>query len=120
MFICGFHFPAEEGNDVAFDKVIEKVDAEVSDKVSSVKEFKFKYGKQFENELTYSKNDTFLAKALLNYFLFENDAKEEKYFIYTDRYQMAEISKKVDTDEETAELCKKFDGMDMFKVTAVM
>ena len=25
MFICGYHFPASEGNDVAFDKVAEKV-----------------------------------------------------------------------------------------------
>ena len=120
MFVCGFHFPASEGNDVAFEKVIEKIDAEVADKVSSVKEFKFKYGKKFENEVTYSKNDTFLAKALLNYFLFDNEAKEEKYFVYTDRYQMSEIAKVTDSDAETLELCKKFDGMDLFKVTAVM
>ena len=26
MFICGYHFPASEGNDVAFDKVIAKVE----------------------------------------------------------------------------------------------
>jgi hypothetical protein len=25
MFVCGYHFPASEGNDVSFDKVIEKV-----------------------------------------------------------------------------------------------
>jgi hypothetical protein len=26
MFVCGYHFPASEGNNVSFDKVIEKVD----------------------------------------------------------------------------------------------
>jgi len=26
MFVCGYHFPASEGNDVAFDKVIAKVE----------------------------------------------------------------------------------------------
>ena len=25
MFVCGYHFPASEGNDVSFEKVIEKV-----------------------------------------------------------------------------------------------
>lgn len=25
MFICGYHFPASEGNNVSFEKVIEKV-----------------------------------------------------------------------------------------------
>lgn len=26
MFICGYHFPADMGNDVSFDKVIEKIE----------------------------------------------------------------------------------------------
>ena len=26
MFVCGYHFPASEGNDVSFDKVIAKVE----------------------------------------------------------------------------------------------
>jgi hypothetical protein len=26
MFVCGYHFPADMGNDVSFDKVIEKVE----------------------------------------------------------------------------------------------
>ena len=25
MFVCGYHFPASEGNNVSFEKVIEKV-----------------------------------------------------------------------------------------------
>lgn len=120
MFVCGFHFPAEEGNNVAFEKVVEKLDAEVGSSVGSVKEFKFRYGKKFEKEMSYSKTDTVLAKALLNFFLFDNESKEEKYMIYTDRYQMSEISKELDSDAESTELCKKFDSMDMFKLTAVM
>jgi hypothetical protein len=115
----GFHFPATEGNDVAFDKVVEKLDKEGLK--ADVKGFKFTYGKNFENELSYDKTDTFMAKALTHYFLEDNeDTSEMKYFIYTNRYQIAEISKKVDSDEETKALCKKFDSMDMFKVQAVL
>ncbi len=118
MFIMGFHFPATEGNDVAFDKVIDRL--EKDGLKADVKGFKFRYGKTFENEVSYDKTDTFMAKALTHYFLEDNDAKEEKYFIYTNRYQMSEISKTVDSDEETKALCKLFDSMEMFKVTAVL
>ena len=31
MFVCGYHFPADMGNDVSFDKVIEKVEKGAGD-----------------------------------------------------------------------------------------
>ena len=39
--------------------------------------------------------------------------------IYTNRYQIAELSKRLDKeDDETMALCKKFDSMAMFRITA--
>jgi len=38
--------------------------------------------------------------------------------IYTNRYQIAEISKRLDaSDDETMALCKKFDSMSQFKIS---
>jgi len=38
------------------------------------------------------------------------------YMIYTNRYQISELSKRLDGDDETMALCKKFDSMAHFKV----
>jgi hypothetical protein len=38
--------------------------------------------------------------------------------IYTNRYQISELSKRLDSDDETMALCKKFDSMAHFKITA--
>lgn len=115
MFVLGFHFPADMGNDISDDKVIEKLDSAVD--MSGVSKVKLCYGKKFENEVEYANMNTFLAKALVHYFQIDNEAKEPKYFIYTNRYQMSEISKKVDSsDAETMKLCKLFDSMEQFKI----
>jgi translation initiation factor 2 beta subunit (eIF-2beta)/eIF-5 len=116
MFVLGFHFPADMGNVIPDDKVIAKLDEAVD--MSGVKEIKLKMGKNRNSleDITYSKTDTLLAKALVHFFQKDNESKEEKYLVYTDRYQMSELAKKLDKDDETLALCKKFDSMDMFTV----
>lgn len=115
MFILGFHFPADMGNNIASDKVVEKLESAVD--MSGVSKVKLTYGKKFDNVVEYSNMSTFMAKALVHYFNEDNDAKETKYFIYTNRYQISELSKELDSsDEETMKLCKLFDSMEPFKV----
>lgn len=114
MFILGMHFPADMGNDVAFDKVVEKLDGEGVD-TASVNEIKMVMEAHGQvEELSYTNKDTFMFKALVHYV----SNAESDYMIYTNRYQIAEISKSVDSDDETMELCKKFDSMAQFKITA--
>jgi hypothetical protein len=38
--------------------------------------------------------------------------------IYTNRYQISELSKRLDSDDETMALCKKFDSMSLFRIQA--
>ena len=65
-------------------------------------------------ELSYSNKDTFMFKALVHYV----KTAETDYMIYTNRYQISELSKRLDSDDETMALCKKFDSMAHFKITA--
>ena len=120
MFILGFHFPASMGNSIPNEKVVEKLDAAIADKMANVKEIKLYEGTTKNNHVelykTYDKKDTFLAKALVHYFLEENEKKEPKYVIYTNKYQISELSKELDKDELTTEICRKFDGMDTITV----
>jgi hypothetical protein len=55
-----------------------------------------------------------MFKALAHYV----KTAESDYMIYTNRYQIAELSKRLDSDDETMALCKKFDSMAHFKITA--
>ncbi len=116
MFVLGFHFPASMGNKVALDKVVEKLDSEV--KMDGVSKIKINYGKKFDNELEYSKLDTLLAKALIHYAKKDGDSNN-KYLIYTNKYQMSELSKQFDKDEETQSICKLFDGMEPVRVSLI-
>lgn len=120
MFIMGFQFPADMGNDIADELVLEKLEETVKD-VSDVNGIKLYKGKKFDEEIEYSKTDTILGKALISYYRMQDPEITEgsKYLIYTNRYQMSEIAKKHDTDEETLALCKTFDSMDMFKLELV-
>jgi hypothetical protein len=120
MFIMGFHFPADMGNDINDDLVIEKMEETIKG-VSGVKGFKLTYGKDFEHETVYNKTDTVLGKALISYYTMQDPEQTEgaKYFIYTNRYQMSELAKKYDKDPETQALCTLFNGMDMFKLELV-
>jgi len=65
-------------------------------------------------ELSYTNKDTFMFKALAHYI----KTAETDYMIYTNRYQISELSKRLDSDDETMALCKKFDSMAHFKITA--
>jgi phosphopentomutase len=114
MFILGFHFPAEMGNKIPDEKVVEKLDAAGID-TSDINEIKMVMEEHGQvQELSYTNKDTFLFKALAHYI----KTAESKYLIYTNRYQMAELSKRLDSDDETMALCKKFDSMAHFSVVA--
>jgi len=117
MFILGYHFPKDMGNKIPDEKVVELLDKDVD--MSGLKEITLTMtqGKGHEPlTIKYTKMDTFLAKAMVHFFNKENDAKEEKYMIYTDRYQMSELSKRIDKDDETMDLCKQFDSMEQFRI----
>lgn len=114
MFILGFHFPADMGNTVPDEKVVEKLDAadvDTSD-INEIKMFTEYHGQK--EELSYTNKDTFMFKALVHYV----KTAETDYMIYTNRYQIAELSKRLDSDDETMALCKKFDSMAHFKIVA--
>jgi hypothetical protein len=116
MFILGFHFPADMGNKVPDEKVIEKLaDVDVSD----VNEIKLLMGTKDKDKLwlSYTNKNTFLFKALVHYFKEENPDRAQKYMIYMNRYQMSEIAKRVDAaDDETMALCKNLDTMEQFRI----
>lgn len=116
MFVLGFHFPADMGNKIPDEKVIEKL-ANVD--VSDVKEIKLLMGTKDKDKvwLSYTNKDTFLFKAMVHYFKEENPEKAQKYMIYMNRYQMSEISKRVDAgDDETMKLCHNLDSMEQFRI----
>jgi len=116
MFILGFHFPADMGNSIPDEKVVEKLDNSGVD-FGSVSEIKMAMESREgqKEELSYTNKDTFMFKALVHY----AKTAESDYMIYTNRYQIAELSKRLDKeDDETMALCKKFDSMAMFRITA--
>ncbi len=116
MFVCGYHFPASEGNDVAFDKVIEKVEEglDASGKTVTLTS-ETREGKLLE-EISVPEG-TFAHKALVDFYegadVSENDGFKMIY--YTNKYQISEISKTVDGDA-TKDLCKKLDDMNLYRV----
>lgn len=114
MFILGFHFPADMGNTVPDEAVVAKLD-EIDVDTSSINEIKMvtEYHGQTE-ELSYTNKDTFMFKALAHYV----STAETEYMIYTNRYQISELSKRLDSDDETMALCLKFDSMAHFKIKA--
>jgi hypothetical protein len=126
MFILGFHFPASEGNQIATSKVVEKLDSANVD-MSSVKEIKIYEGsaKSSHVELykTYTNTDTFMAKALVHFFTvgneMPNEAKKPKYLVYTNKYQISQLSRELDKDEETQELCRKFNDMEPLTIDVI-
>ena len=114
MFILGFHFPASMGNTVPDEAVVAKLDeAKVDSSGINVIKMSTEYHGQYE-ELSYSNKNTFMFKALTH----NIKTAETEYMIYTNRYQISELSKRLDSDEETMALCKKFDSMAHFKITA--
>jgi hypothetical protein len=118
MFILGFHFPADMGNSIEDAKVIEKLDAAVADTsaLDGVSEIKMRMISREgqKEELSYTNKDTFMFKALAHY----AKTAETDYMVYTNRYQISELSKRLDGDDETLALCKKFDSMAQFRIEA--
>jgi hypothetical protein len=116
MFMCGYHFPASMGNDVSFDKVVEKVNEGAGD-VSGINSVTLTgedaKGNVLEN-LTIEKG-TFLFKAMVDYYKKSDMPGETKMVYYTNKYQMSEISKSVD-GAKTKDVCRKLDDMNLYRV----
>jgi len=116
MFVCGYHFPASEGNDISFDKVIEKIEdgIEAAGKAVTITS-ETREGVKLE-EISIPEG-SFLHTALVDYYTnTECAAKDDfKMIYYTNKYQISEISKSVDGDV-TKEICKKLDDMNLYRV----
>jgi len=117
MFICGYHFPASEGNDVSFDKVVEKVNEGIDATGKTVT----LTGETAKGEILVNIEvpaGTFAHTAFVDYF--ENaevvaNADDAKMIYYTNKYQISEVSKEVD-GEVTKDLCKNLDDMNLYRV----
>jgi hypothetical protein len=114
MFILGFHFPADMGNNIPDEKVVEKLDTADVD-TSGISEIKLvsESREGQKEELSYTNKDTFMFKALAHY----AKTADTDYVIYTNRYQISELSKRLDGDDETMALCKKLDSMAQFRIS---
>lgn len=117
MFICGYHFPASEGNNVAFDKVVEKIEANIADKSASVIKLTGEDAKgKLLEEITLEDSSTFMFKAFLDYYNNSDIEGESKMVFYTNKYQISEISKSVD-GAKTKAICKKLDDMNLYRIS---
>jgi hypothetical protein len=116
MFVCGYHFPADMGNDVSFDKVIEKVQDGIDATGKSVTvSSETREGTKLE-EISIPEG-SFLHTALVDYYTNTECAEKDgfKMIYYTNKYQISEISKSVDGDA-TKTICKKLDDMNLYRV----
>ena len=116
MFVCGYHFPASEGNDVSFEKVIEKVNEGI-DATGKTVTLTSETREGVKLETVEVPAGTFLHTAFVDYFT-NTEVKEKdgfKMIYYTNKYQISEISKSVDGDS-TKDICKKLDDMNLYRV----
>ena len=116
MFVCGYHFPASEGNDVGFDKVIARVEEDLDAAGKTVVlTSETREGTMLE-ELSVPEG-TFAHKAFVDFFEKTDVPVKDgfKMVYYTNKYQISEISKTVD-GETTKDLCKKLDDMNLYRV----
>jgi len=116
MFVCGYHFPASEGNDVSFEKVIEKIEEGIDASGKTVTlTSETREGVQLETLEVPA--GTFAHTAFVDYYtnteVLAND--DLKMVYYTNKYQISEISKSVD-GAVTKALCKKLDDMNLYRV----
>lgn len=117
------HFPADLGNSLETSVIVEKLDEQVAEMdFSDITAIELEMGLRGKEvkKITYTNKDTFMFKALAAYLKDETYEEKdgEKYLVYTNRYQMSELSKKLDSDDETMALCKVFDSMEQFRVKA--
>ena len=115
MFVCGYHFPASEGNDVAFDKVIEKVTEGAGETTGKTVSLTGETAKGEIVETVEVPAGTFAHTAFVDYFNNAEVEGDSKMIYYTNKYQISEISKSVDGDV-TQDLCKKLDDMNLYRV----
>ena len=114
MFICGYHFPADMGNDVSFDKVIEKVEEGVETAGKTVTlTSETREGTKLDDIIV--PEGTFAHTAFIDYFDSTEVEGDTKMIYYTNKYQISEISKSVD-GAVTKDLCKKLDDMNLYRV----
>ncbi len=116
MFICGYHFPASDGIDVSFDKVVEKVNEGV-DATGKVVTLTGETANGKVVETFEVPAGTFAHTAFVDFFE-KSDVipiDDTKMIYYTNKYQISEISKSVDGDV-TKDLCKKLDDMNLYRV----
>jgi hypothetical protein len=104
------------GNDVSFEKVIEKVKDGIDGAGKSVTlTSETREGVKLE-EISVPAG-SFLHTALVDYFT-NTECKEKdgfKMIYYTNKYQISEISKSVD-GASTKDICKKLDDMNLYRV----
>ena len=95
MFVCGYHFPASEGNNVSFEKVIEKVQEGIDASGKTVTlTSETREGAKLETISV--PEGSFLHTALVDYYT-NTECKEIdgfKMVYYTNKYQISEISKR--------------------------
>lgn len=115
MFICGYHFPADMGNDVSFDKVIEKIEASVGDTTGKTVSLTGETAKGEIVETITVPEGTFAHKAFVDYYNNAEIEGEVKMIYFTNKYQISEISKVAD-GELTKDLCRKLDDMNLYRV----
>lgn len=116
MFVCGYHFPADMGNDVSFDKVIEKVEDGISAAGKTVTlTSETREGVKLE-EISVPEG-SFAHTAFVDYYTNTECTEKDgfKMVYYTNKYQISEISKSVD-GAATKDLCKKLDDMNLYRV----
>ena len=116
MFVCGYHFPASEGNNVSFEKVIEKVNEGIVAAGKTVT-LTSETREGVKLETIPVAEGSFLHTALVDYYT-NTECKEIdgfKMVYYTNKYQISEISKSVDGDATKA-VCKKLDDMNLYRV----
>jgi len=117
MFICGYHFPASEGNDVSFDKVVEKVNEGIDAKGKKVS----LTAETAKGEILYNievEEGSFAHTAFVDYYTNTEvvpNAEDWKMIYYTNKYQISEVSKQID-GASTKELCQKLDDMNLYRV----
>lgn len=115
MFICGYHFPASEGNDVVFEKVVAKVTegaGDVSGKTVSLT------GETANGEVVVNlsiPSGTFAHAAFVDFYNKSEAQGDFKMIYFTNKYQISEISKSVDGDV-TKDICKHLDDMNLYRV----
>ncbi len=106
-FVLGFKFPASMGSYIPNEKVLEALDADLADKMSKVASIKIYEGNNVYKTIT--NTSTVLAKGLVSYASKENPDNSPKYYTFTDKYQLAALSRVNDSDAEAKEIADFFD-----------